>query len=464
MKEGEVFDVIVVGGGPVGLATAYEVARTGSKVIVLEQNNFFNHAGSSNDMARMFRTMYTEGFMADLAKESMGLWDDLERESSTSLRWMSGLLNFGDKDLGENSPEGTLLDPIKHLERLQMAYKKLTVEEIEKRYPFKDLPSDWVGIYALDNGVINVQLLLRTLLSLAKDYGAETKQNTQVKEIRLSESDSNIWEVHTIRHEKDPIVFKAKKIVIASGAYVNHVLKPSFGISLDLCIWEMVANYFNCNAGPNGTIFPSMWFQFAPPDENKRSQLFYGFPTLPWGPPNVVRIAVDAASNRIKDPKDRKTSVVNPDDIHDTQEFIKKHIVGVDSTVPAFTLSCLQTNVFDNMFVLDYVPEGYLRGGPKDSVVVFTAGWAMKFVPLLGKALADMALHGKSEYARGEFSINRKGDKGETIIVDHSKPQNIAESFPCLNLEEGEVQSFGARPQQASGSSMRSRRSHTAEQ
>ncbi|KAF3256432.1 hypothetical protein TWF192_001857 [Orbilia oligospora] len=395
MKEGEIFDVVVVGGGPVGLATAYEVAKTGSKVIVLEQNNFFNHAGSSNDLARMFRTMYTEDFMADLAKESMSLWDDLERESSTSLRWMSGLLNFGDKDFGENSPE----------------------EEIEKRYPFKDLPANWVGIYAPDNGVINVQLLLRTLLSLAKDYGAETKQNTQVKEIRLSESDSNIWEVHTIRHEKDPVVFKAKKIVIASGAYVNHVLKPSYGISLDLCIWEMVANYFNCNAGPNGTIFPSMWFQFAPANENKRSQLFYGFPTLPWGPPNVVRIAVDAASNRIKDPKDRKTSVVNPDDIHDTQEFIKKHIVGVDSTVPAFTLSCLQTNIFDNMFVLDYVPEEYLRGGPKDSVVVFTAGWAMKFVPLLGKALADMALHGKSEYARREFSMTRKGDKVLSICI-----------------------------------------------
>lgn len=52
-----VFDVIVVGGGPIGLAAAYEVAKAGSKVIVLEQNDFFNHAGSSNDLARMFRTM-----------------------------------------------------------------------------------------------------------------------------------------------------------------------------------------------------------------------------------------------------------------------------------------------------------------------------------------------------------------------------------------------------------------------
>lgn len=88
-----------------------------------------------------------------------------------------------------------------------------------------------------------------------------------------------------------------------------------------------------------------MWFQFAP-DKNGRSQLFYGFPTVPWGPPNVARIAVDAASRRIKDPSERLTNVVNPDDIRDTQDFIRQHVAGVDSTVPAFTLSCLQTNVF----------------------------------------------------------------------------------------------------------------------
>ena len=54
----EVFDVVVIGGGPVGLAAAYEVAKAGKSVIVLEKNNFFNQAGSSGDLARMFRTMF----------------------------------------------------------------------------------------------------------------------------------------------------------------------------------------------------------------------------------------------------------------------------------------------------------------------------------------------------------------------------------------------------------------------
>lgn len=57
-RTSDVFDVIVVGGGPVGLSATYEVAKTGAKVLVLEKNNFFNQAGSSNDLARMFRTMW----------------------------------------------------------------------------------------------------------------------------------------------------------------------------------------------------------------------------------------------------------------------------------------------------------------------------------------------------------------------------------------------------------------------
>lgn len=137
----------------------------------------------------------------------------------------------------------------------------MTAKDIEKRYPFKSLPCDWEGLYAPDNGVINVQLLLRTLLSLAKDYGADAKQNTRVENISPSKDDNSTWEVRTTSHDVETIAFKAKKIVITSGAYVNHVLKPSFGISLDLDIWEMVSSYFNAKAGPNGTIFPSTCLQ-----------------------------------------------------------------------------------------------------------------------------------------------------------------------------------------------------------
>jgi sarcosine oxidase/L-pipecolate oxidase len=65
------------------------------------------------------------------------------------------------------------------------------------------------------------------------------------------------------------------------------------------------------------------------------------------------------------------------------------------------------------MFVLDYIPEQHLQGGAKGSVAVFTAGWAMKFVPLIGRALKDMVLNGHSEYALDEFKIDRLDPKSK---------------------------------------------------
>lgn len=72
------------------------------------------------------------------------------------------------------------------------------------------------------------------------------------------------------------------------------------------------------------------------------------------------------------------------------------------------------------MFVLDYVPQEYLGNGPEKSVVVFTAGWAMKFVPLLGKALKELALDGHSDYALKQFSMTRKNDDGSKGIIKDS--------------------------------------------
>jgi sarcosine oxidase / L-pipecolate oxidase len=46
--------------------------------------------------------------MADMAVQCMDMWNDLEKDAGSTLRLMSGLLNFGDKDLGQGTPEGML--------------------------------------------------------------------------------------------------------------------------------------------------------------------------------------------------------------------------------------------------------------------------------------------------------------------------------------------------------------------
>lgn len=47
--------------------------------------------------------------MADLAKESLEIWQELEKDADTSLRMMTGLLNFGDETMGNKTAEGAVV-------------------------------------------------------------------------------------------------------------------------------------------------------------------------------------------------------------------------------------------------------------------------------------------------------------------------------------------------------------------
>ena len=133
----------------------------------------------------------------------------------------------------------------------------MTAEQIEKRYPFKNLPRDWEGLFAPDNGVINVQLLLRTLARMAKDYGADAHQYVEIKNLKHLQKDGPGWKAVGVKKETEPVEFIGSKVILTCGAYVNHVLESSFDMRYRLDIWEMVANYFSVNPGPNGTVFPS---------------------------------------------------------------------------------------------------------------------------------------------------------------------------------------------------------------
>ncbi len=394
------YDVIVIGGGPMGLASAYHCAKAGKSVLLLEQFNFFNQSGSSNDLVRMFRTAYTEDFMATLAFQSIDTWRELEADAGQALIWMTGLLNFGDPDYPAG-PEGNLMGPIDNMERLGLPYKVLKVDQIMRRYPLRNLPNNFVGIFAPTNGCINVPLLLRSLHRLSQSYGATLLAHAQVTNLDISESGVSVsftaGDIHTV---------EASKCIVACGAYTNDVLN-SVGLHIDMQIWEMVYGYYAADPGPGGTLFPSIWFQFLEPagGDPAKSNLFYGFPTVSWGPPNLVRIAVDNAVNVIKNPAERKI-VPAANDLQITADFVAQHCVGVDAR-PNYTGTCLHADLADNMHVLDFLPPSVGTG--HQNVAVFTAGWGMKLIPLIGKILSELVIDGSTAYEISHFRITRAG-------------------------------------------------------
>ncbi|OBZ77641.1 hypothetical protein A0H81_02549 [Grifola frondosa] len=272
---------------------------------------------------------------------------------------------------------------------------------------------------------------MRSLFELCKELGVDLVQYAAVQAIRPDQSDLSSWFVEGFQStdKGDTLApkhfsFKTFKVAITCGAFVNHVLYPSFGFTLDVDIWEMVYQYYSIDPKVS---FPKMWFQFAndtPPVSGGKpiSNLFYGFPSVPWGPPNLARIAVDTATQVIKDPVDRSHSNIAEEDLENTRQWVAKHIVGISpDPVPVFVGEALQTNVYDNMFVLDYIPEGLLPNagaGRARSIAVFTAGWGMKFVPLIGRIMKQLLVDGgTNEFDISQFKMDRGGDRLFTCVL-----------------------------------------------
>ena len=146
----------------------------------------------------------------------------------------------------EDGPEGNLMAPKKNLDRLKMHYKEMGADQIMAEYPFKNLPETFKGLFALDNGVINVPLLLRTLTRLCSFHGAKIYENADVNNMETSEFGVKIEAVDTQTGEKRWVY--AKKAALTCGAYVNDVLKPNFGFELNLSMWSSVAGSKQANS------------------------------------------------------------------------------------------------------------------------------------------------------------------------------------------------------------------------
>jgi glycine/D-amino acid oxidase-like deaminating enzyme len=89
------FDVIVVGGGLMGSATAWSLARRQRFVLLVEQFSFANRHGSSHGSARIVRRGYDDALYTSLTGQAFELWQELERESGTTLLRMLGGLEHG---------------------------------------------------------------------------------------------------------------------------------------------------------------------------------------------------------------------------------------------------------------------------------------------------------------------------------------------------------------------------------
>src|SRR5438552_14129283 len=95
------FDLIVLGLGAMGSATAYHAARRGQRVLGLDAHERGHTRGSSHGRSRMIREAYYEApEYVPLVRRAYALWRGLEAESGRSLLTITGGLYFGPPESG----------------------------------------------------------------------------------------------------------------------------------------------------------------------------------------------------------------------------------------------------------------------------------------------------------------------------------------------------------------------------
>jgi glycine/D-amino acid oxidase-like deaminating enzyme len=89
------YEVIVLGGGTMGLAVAWELAKRGRRALVLKQFSLLHERGAHSGNTRIFRHAYAEGpdYIPPVLRADQ-LWMDLEAATQTTvLHRVGGLEN-----------------------------------------------------------------------------------------------------------------------------------------------------------------------------------------------------------------------------------------------------------------------------------------------------------------------------------------------------------------------------------
>ncbi|MBC3372447.1 FAD-binding oxidoreductase [Pseudomonas sp. SWRI92] len=217
-------DVIVVGGGLVGMAVAYGLAREGAEVQVLDQGDDAFRASRGN-----FGLVWVQGKGHDLTDYSR--WT---RSSAT--RWPAfaqALLADSGIDVQLKQPGGfhmcfndeELLERQSRLQTLQDAlgeypFEMLDAAEVKARLPLIG-PAVIGASYTPQDGHVNPLKLLRALHASAQAKGARLQGGVQVERIDYAPGE---FRVRAGRRS-----FVAPRIVLAAGLG-NATLGPQVGL------------------------------------------------------------------------------------------------------------------------------------------------------------------------------------------------------------------------------------------
>ncbi|MDX2077900.1 MAG: N-methyl-L-tryptophan oxidase [bacterium] len=376
------YDTIVLGGGAMGSATAYYLARSGERVLLLEQFEFGHNRGSSHGDSRIIRYSYNEPRYIELARSAYTLWAEIEDQIGEQLLIKTGGIDFGMPN------EKTLLDTLKSVQLAGISHEWLSADEAHKRFPQFHFDEEMRVLYQADSGMLKAADCVTAHLRLAQKYGATLMEKTPITKIDLH------GDMVTVQTPHD--TFSAARLVVTAGAWAGRLLAET-GIHVPLQPLRCQVGYFNPIDEPLTHYDKSVMPVYIWHRNQDINFAMYGLPSLNG---SGVKAAFHTGQK-----------VAHPSEINYTPD--EETITAIRQTLKPYlpkpmagdllsTYICLYTMTPDEDFIIDHHPN--------HANVVIGAGFSghgFKFSTLIGKMLSDLVLNGQTPHDTSLFKIAR---------------------------------------------------------
>jgi sarcosine oxidase len=371
-----IFDVIVIGLGGMGSATAYQLARRGKRVLGLEKYTPAHNLGSSHGKSRIIRQAYFEHpAYVPLLMRAYELWEQIEQETGKNLLTLTGGLMLGLPE--SETVAGSILSAREH----GLEHEILDAREIKRRFPPLQPNPETIALYEKKAGFVHPEHSVSAHLQRATELGA----TLHFEEPALS------WEASGsgVRVTTANGCYEAEKLAIAPGAWATDI----FNFNLPLTVERQVMYWFE----PIGGIEPFLSDRFPvyiwEADDKVK---FYGFPAQDG---NGVKVAffykgVACTAESI----DR---TVKTEEIQQMRQYLAERIPALNSNCLQ-TSTCLYTNTPDFHFVIAPHPQY-----SQVAIASPCSGHGYKFASVVGEILADLVIDGKTRHPLDLFAPTR---------------------------------------------------------